>query len=87
MKLDLFDDMEGLILHERENSMGAMEMKVNISNNVNDSVSRFPAKTPLAMAYVPFQQWGETYGDDEALSKGTLFPELDLPFSGGGDSR
>lgn len=87
MKLDLFDDMEGLILHERENSMGAMEMKLNISNNGNDSVSRFPAKTPLAMAYVPFQQWGETYGDDEALSKGTLFLELDLPFSGGGDSR
>ena len=87
MKLDLLDDMEGLILHERENSLGAMEMKLNNTNKESDTVSRFPAKTPLAMAYVPFQQWGETYGDDEALSKGTLFPELDLPFSGGGDSR
>ena len=87
MKLDLFDDMDGLILHERENSLGAMEMKVNITNKGQDNVSRFPASTPLAMAYVPYQQWGETYGDDEALSRGTLFPELDLPFSGGGDSR
>ena len=87
MKLDLFDDMDGLILHERENSLGAMEMKVNITNKGQYNVSSFPASTPLAMAYVPYQQWGETYGDDEALSRGTLFPELDLPFSGGGDSR
>ena len=87
MKLDLFDDMDGLILHERENSLGAMEMKLNIKNKDNDTVSRFPASTPLAMAYVPFQQWGETYGDDEALSRGTLFPELDLPFSKGGADR
>ncbi len=89
MKLDLFDDMEGVILHERENTLGSMEMKLNIGNGNNDSdnTSRFPSKTPLAMAYVPYQQWGETYGDDEALGRGTLFPELDLPFSGGGDSR
>ena len=87
MKLDLFDDMDGLILHERENSLGAMEMKVNITNKANGTVSRFPASTPLAMAYVPFQQWGETYSDDKALSSGTLFPQLDLPFVGGGDGR
>ena len=46
-------------------------------------MSRFPDKTPLAMAYVPFQQWGEVYDDEDALSRGTLFPELDLPFKGG----
>ena len=84
MKLDLFDDMDGSILHERENYMGAMEMKLNISNNGNDSVSRFPAKTPIAMAYVPFQEWGDVYDDDEAISCGTLFPDLKLPFSKGG---
>lgn len=38
---------------------------------------------PLAMAYVPMQQWGETYSADVALTKGTIFPELDLPFTGG----
>ncbi|MBQ6250218.1 MAG: spore coat associated protein CotJA [Ruminococcus sp.] len=57
------------------------------NNNGNGSMTRLPKNTPLAMAYVPFQQWGETYGDDEALSRGTLFPELDLPFSKGGNAR
>ena len=37
---------------------------------------------PLAMAYVPWQTWGETYAAETALCKGTLFPELDLPFTG-----
>lgn len=83
MNLDLFDDMEGIILHEREASL-VSEMK---NNNGNGSMTRFPKNTPLAMAYVPFQQWGETYGDDEALSRGTLFPELDLPFSKGGADK
>ncbi|PWJ13914.1 spore coat associated protein CotJA [Ruminococcus flavefaciens] len=83
MNLDLFDDMEGIILHEREASL-VSDMK---NNNGNGSMTRFPKNTPLAMAYVPFQQWGETYGDDEALSRGTLFPELDLPFSKGGADR
>ncbi|WP_303765281.1 spore coat associated protein CotJA [Ruminococcus flavefaciens] len=83
MNLDLFDDMEGIILHEREASL-VSDMK---NNNGNGSMTRFPKNTPLAMAYVPFQQWGETYGDDEALSRGTLFPDLDLPFSKGGADR
>ena len=53
-------------------------------NNVNDndSVSVFPRKTPLAMAYVPFQQWEEPYSPNKALSAGTVFPSLDLPFTG-----
>lgn len=37
---------------------------------------------PLAMAYTPMQQWKQTYSDSVALSRGTLFPELDLPFDG-----
>lgn len=35
---------------------------------------------PLAMAYVPIQTWGDTYAPDRALCRGTLFPQLDLPF-------
>ncbi|WP_296775968.1 spore coat associated protein CotJA [Ruminococcus sp.] len=81
MNLDLFDDVEGVILHEREASLSRMNMAMN---NGNDTVSRFPQNTPPAMAYVPFQQWGELYDDEKAFSRGTLFPELDLPFSGGG---
>lgn len=45
-------------------------------------------RTPLpddpvpAMAYVPFQQWGEVYEPERALDAGTLFPVLDKPFYG-----
>ena len=35
---------------------------------------------PLAMAYVPIQCWGDTYTPSRALCRGTLFPQLDLPF-------
>lgn len=38
---------------------------------------------PLAMSYVPFQKWKSTYPLDQALQRGTLFPDLDLPFQGG----
>lgn len=37
---------------------------------------------PLAMAYVPWQQWQEPYPCDMALLRGTIFPCLDLPFKG-----
>ena len=38
---------------------------------------------PLAMAYVPSQRWRTTYELGKALERGTIFPELDLPFEGG----
>lgn len=37
---------------------------------------------PLAMAYVPMQQWKNIYPLQEGLSRGTIFHELDLPFEG-----
>lgn len=39
---------------------------------------------PIAMAYVPMQQWEEIYNPTEGLSFGTIFPSLNLPFMGGG---
>lgn len=42
------------------------------------------SKLPLAMAYVPWQNWGETYDSAKALCRGTIFPQLDLPFGFGG---
>ena len=38
----------------------------------------------LAMAYVPVQQWQDLYDAEDALHRGTLFRQLDLPFEGGG---
>lgn len=43
---------------------------------------RLPENMPLAMAYVPYQSWEETYAENTALAKGTIFPSLDLPFLG-----
>lgn len=40
----------------------------------------------LAMAYVPWQHYKETYDPDKALEVGTIFPELDKPFLGRGRS-
>lgn len=37
---------------------------------------------PLAMAYVRKQSWRRIYKPDVALIRGTLFNELDKPFSG-----
>jgi hypothetical protein len=42
---------------------------------------------PLAMAYVPMQKWKTVYANDVALNRGTLFPELDLPFTGRGGMK
>ncbi len=52
------------------------------TNGLTVPSGRFPEDTPLAMAYVPFQQWEETYAENVALAKGTIFPSLDLPFYG-----
>lgn len=37
---------------------------------------------PLAMAYVPMQQFKNLYESDEGLQKGTIFSELYKPFRG-----
>ena len=42
----------------------------------------FPECVANAMAYVPFQTDTCVYDDCRALMTGTLFPVLDLPFTG-----
>ncbi len=42
---------------------------------------------PLAMAYVPMQQFKRIYELEEALQYGTIFPELNKPFTGGKGGR
>lgn len=39
---------------------------------------------PIAMAYVPWQEWCEIYDICEGFSRGTIFRELDKPFQGRG---
>ena len=37
---------------------------------------------PLAMAYVPRQEWKDIYDLAKGLNRGTIFAQLDLPFGG-----
>ena len=46
-----------------------------------------PSCAPLAVGFVPVQQEGlPKYDAEEALTRGTLFPGLDLPFKNIGNS-
>ncbi len=36
----------------------------------------------LAMAYVPWQKWGNLYQPEEGFHTGTIFRSLNLPFTG-----
>lgn len=45
-------------------------------------IPEFPAQTPVAMAYVPYQPFARLYPEDKALDAGTLFEDLDKPFLG-----
>lgn len=39
---------------------------------------------PLAMAYVPWQTWGNLYDAEKGFHCGTIFQELNMPFLGKG---
>ena len=69
---------------ESKMSCCARGMDMNLPNGQqnNDKCNIPKAKCSLAMAYVPFQQWGQIYEPERALDAGTLFPDLDKPFYG-----
>lgn len=82
MNLNLFDNTDGLIIRERENNLTENPPQRNM--NYTGEIPAFPAETPLAMAYVPFQNWGDTKSAEEAFECGTLFSQLVFPFEEGG---
>ena len=43
-----------------------------------DALGQFP----IAMAYVPWQQWGEQYEAECGLKQGTIFKDLNYIFCG-----
>ena len=40
----------------------------------------FEQQFPIGMGYIPWQTWSRTYPQEQALMRGTIFPDLDLPF-------
>ena len=49
----------------------------------NTGVGPLEQNYPAAMAYVPWQQWQDIYEPETALARGTIFPDMDLPFDYG----
>lgn len=81
MNLDLFSNIDGLVLRENGNSIPYADRAERMDALPQTDM---PASPQLAMAYVPFQQWGNTMEADKALSCGTLFTDLVFPFERGG---
>ena len=53
------------------------------AGNASGFDAMYLGSLPLASAYIPYQQWKTTYTLEGGLQRGTIFPELDLPFEGG----
>ena len=49
--------------------------------NTEFFIDPIPKKVSEAMAYVPYQNAVKLYSPEQALCSGTLFPELNFPFS------
>lgn len=81
MNLDLFNNIDGLFLRENGNSIPYADRTERTDTFTPPDM---PSNPQLAMAYVPFQQWGNTMQPDDALSSGTLFSDLVFPFERGG---
>jgi len=64
-----------------ENMMNAMEPKKKAAQPCSYKEGTLPSCAPLAVGFIPFQQENPPmYKVNEALTKGTLFPGLDLPW-------
>ena len=62
----------------QENGMQGNCARGNMSDS-NSSGTCDHAGLRLAMTYVPMQCWRMMYSPDAALTRGTMFEELDLP--------
>lgn len=85
------DIWEANVMYNRNNTRRPMHLRdmnaCNVKMELNDFVGlnssdddEMIENKPIAMAYVPWQKWRMLYESKEALKRGTLFKELDLPF-------
>ena len=58
------------------------EIVIGQSCPVRSNCTPLPENPVPAMAYVPWQQWGQTIEPERGLDAGTLFLVLDKPFYG-----
>lgn len=65
------------------NTKPETNMRPDMNTRPNHMKNDCAKGCPLAMAYVPWQGFDETYSLEEGFRAGTVFPCLDLPFKGG----
>ena len=63
-----------------ENSEKLENSKYETASLQPQPMTVFPDVTPVGMAYVPYQLWGDVYHSEEGFHQGTMFPVLDMPF-------
>lgn len=63
------------------NALRELQMADNGYNSVDMSV--LPDPMVLAMSYMPMQIFKDMYDVHEGFNRGTIFPELDKPFTAG----
>lgn len=59
-----------------------VKAKNEACENCAQPMGKFPSQTPVGMCYVPMQEWCEIYDNEKGLERGTIFKELDKPFTG-----
>lgn len=59
---------------------GVTQPRMDVAQQQSNTIN--PALLSLAMGFVPFQAWENTYDHQVALQRGTIFPSLDKPFLG-----
>lgn len=47
-------------------------------NECEYSAAEYPVKIAVGYANVPFQRLGRVYTPEKAITRGTIFPELDI---------
>ena len=70
-----------MLIENNGSRPGANNTTSNAQTSCPDNNGTLPSCAGLAVPYVPFQQNNpQKYAQSEALSNGTLFPGLNLPF-------
>lgn len=76
------DDMLRRMLGEEDVCPSEPDLPPIEHGNIHPHPSWGLSNYPLASVYAPLQEFQNLYDRDTALSRGTLFSELDLPFMG-----
>ena len=66
----------------RNHSTPYHSYRQNMPDHCDLPDKKSPDEMPIAMAYVPWQNWSHIYDAEKGFHHGTIFQKLDLPFRG-----